>query len=201
MAHGSKKKSRFFEVPLQDMVLRIAADPELYEDARVAGLSFWEQLQSYSIRDHQFRTSKRPVDVPESAPAIIREMAGAAARAGVGPIYTFQGAIIDHVGRHLAKRLPEVMVSSGGDYFVVARKRQKLSVPTFAEGQSLAVVVRPDLGPHGIFTTAGRVQRHTDAADGLVVVASSCMLADAAAAGANVLVNRTGSLARALDYL
>src|SRR5207244_12096468 len=113
-----KKMSRSFELPLRSRVLRIAADPELYEEARVACLSFWEQLQSYSIRDHQFRTSKRPVDVFESVLAIIREMAGAAARAGVGPIYTFQGAIIDHVGRHLAKRLPEVMVSTGGGHYV-----------------------------------------------------------------------------------
>jgi ApbE superfamily uncharacterized protein (UPF0280 family) len=199
---SSKKRSRWFEVPVHDMVLRVTGPEELYEEARAAGLHFWEQLQSYGIRDPAFRTSRRPVTVPDDAPGLIREMAEAARHAGVGPVFAFQGAITDHVGRFIALRAPEVLVSNGGDYFVVARKRSRLGVPIGGhEGQSLGIVVRPELGPHGIYTTAGREQSPADAADGLVVVASSCMLADAAAAAAGIVLRRSDSMAETLDYL
>jgi ApbE superfamily uncharacterized protein (UPF0280 family) len=199
---SSRKKSHWFEVPIQDMVLRVTGPEELYEEARAAGLQFWEQLQSYGIRDREFRTSKRPVTVPDNAPAIVKEMADAARQAGVGPVFTFQGAITDHVGRFIAQRTAEVLVSNGGDYFVVTRKRSRLGVPIGGhEGQSLAIVVRPEVGAHGIYTTAGRTQSPGDAADGLVVVASSCMLADAAAAAAGIVLRRSESMEATLDYL
>jgi ApbE superfamily uncharacterized protein (UPF0280 family) len=200
---STKKKSGPFDLQIQDMVLRIAAPDDLYEEARAAGLHFWEQVQSYGIRDPAFRLSKRPVAVPDDAPDIIREMARAAASAGVGPSFTVQGAITDHVGRFLAGRSPEVLVANGGDYFVVTRKRARLGVPavTDPEGQSLAVVIRPELGPHGVFSTAGRPQRPADFADGLVVVATSCMLADAAAVAATVILNRSSDFQGALEHL
>jgi ApbE superfamily uncharacterized protein (UPF0280 family) len=199
---GSKKKGYAFDVSIHDMVLRVTAPEDLYEEARASALSFWEQLQSYGIRDREFRTSKHPVEVAENAPALIREMAEAARSAGVGPAYSSQGALTDHVGRFLAQRIPEVLVANGGDYFVLARKRSRLSVPPVADpdGQTLAVVVRPELGAHGIFTNMGRPQVQQEA-DGLVVVASSCMLADSAAAATNIILRRSGSMARALDYL
>jgi uncharacterized protein len=199
---GSRKKSHSFDVSIHDMVIRVTAPEDLYEEARAAGLGFWEQLQSYGIRDRRFRISKGPVEVPETAPPLIREMAEAARTAGVGPSYSFQGAITDHIGRFIARRIPEVLVANGGDYFVLARKRSRLSVPpvTDPEGQTLAVVVRPEFGAHGIFTSVGRPQV-PDEADGLVVVASSCMLADSAAAATNIILRRSGSMERALEYL
>ena len=202
MPLGSRRKTHAFDVSIHDMVLRVTAPEELAGEARAAGLSFWEQLQSYGIRDRAFRTSKRPVVVPEDAPALIREMAEAARTAGVGPAYASQGAITDHVGRFLAQRSSEVLVSNGGDYFVLARKRSRLSVPPVADpdGQTLAVVIRPERGAHGIFTNVGRAQVEHEA-DGLVVVASSCMLASSAAAATNIILRRSGSMGRALDYL
>ena len=200
---SSRKKQHSFELQIQDMVLRVSAPEDLYEEARAAGLHFWEQVQSYGIRDKEFRTSRSPVTVADDAPSIIREMAGVSRSAGVGPSFTIQGAVTDHVGRFLALRSPEVVVVNGGDYFVVTRKRSRLGVPavTDPEGQSLGIVIRPELGPHGVFSTAGRRQRPADVADGLVVVASSCMLADAAAAMAMAIMNRRQDVQTVLGYL
>src|SRR3954465_6548472 len=100
-----KKKPQSFTLQIQDFVLRVNAPQEFYEESRAAALSMWEQLQSYSVRNPEFRTSKRPVQVPEDAPAVAREMAEVAASAGVGPVFTVQGALIDHVGRYLARNL------------------------------------------------------------------------------------------------
>src|SRR5438132_10606722 len=113
----ARRKTRFFEVLVQDMVLRVAGPEELYEQARASGMSFWEQLQAYSIRNPSFRTSKRPLRLPDDAPAPLRRMADLAAHAGVGPMFTFQGALTEFVGRALGRTESEVLVSSGGDHF------------------------------------------------------------------------------------
>jgi len=199
-----KRKARSFDLYVQDMMLRVTAPEELYEEARVAAMSFSEKLQAYGIRDRQFRTSRRPVEVPEDAPAIVREIAEVSRVAGVGPMFALQGAITDHVGRFLALRVPEVLVSNGGDYFVVTRKRARLAVHPGSDpaGRPIALVVRPELGPHGIFTSMGQFdQPVADPADGLVVVASSCMLAEAAATGAQAMSRRPEGFTAALAYL
>ena len=197
----SRRKSRFFEVLVQDMVLRVAGPEELYEQARASGMQFWEQLQSYSIRNPAFRTSKRPLRLPEDAPAPLRRMADLAAHAGVGPMFTFQGALAEFVGRALARTEDEVLVSSGGDHFVIAKRRARLHVHPGVGGSAISVVVKPELGPQGVYTTTGRQYLPTDTGDGVVIVASSSILADAAAAGALAILSKPNSLRAALTYL
>jgi uncharacterized protein len=196
----SRRKSRFFEVLVQDMVLRVAGPEELYEQARASGMQFWEQLQSYSIRNPDFRTSKRPLRLTEDAPAALRRMADVAAHAGVGPMFTFQGALAEFVGTALARTQDEVLVSSGGDHFVIAKRRARLHVHPGIGGSAISVVVKPELGPQGIYTTTGRQYLPTDTGDGVVIVASSSILADAAAAGALAILSKPNSLRAALTY-
>jgi ApbE superfamily uncharacterized protein (UPF0280 family) len=197
-----KKKPQSFTLQIQDFVLRVNAPLELYEESRAAALSMWEQLQSYSVRNPAFRTSKRPVEVPDDAPPVAREMAAAAAAAGVGPVFTVQGALIDHVGRYLARNVHEVLVSSGGDHFILSRKRLKLPVSHGgAGGGGISVIVDPTRGAAGVSTTLGKGSLPADTVDGLAVVASSCALADAAAAAATAILARHDSFQRALAYL
>src|SRR6266542_889165 len=114
MAIRAKRGGRFIDVPVQDLTLRIAGPEDLYEEARAVGLSFWEQIQSYAVRNKAFATSKGPLTVPEDAPLLVREMAALAARAGVGPMFTFQGALTDFVGRTLGGGQRELTVVCGG---------------------------------------------------------------------------------------
>jgi ApbE superfamily uncharacterized protein (UPF0280 family) len=197
------RKAHHFDVPVQDLVLRVTGPEELYDQVRASGLGFWEQVQSYSVRNRLFQTSKAPLYVTEDSPAIVREMAEVSRMAGVGPMFTFQGALLDHVGRELARTQPEVVVATNGGYFVVARRRARLGVhPGLTEGQEeLAVVVKPELGPHGIYTTAGRTYLPADTSGGLVVVAGSCILADAVATAALAVLARPRSFGQALRYL
>ena len=60
-----KRKSRTFEIQVQEMTLHIQAATDVDEESRAAALSFWEVLHSYSIRNPDFRASKRPVTVPD----------------------------------------------------------------------------------------------------------------------------------------
>jgi ApbE superfamily uncharacterized protein (UPF0280 family) len=193
-----KRRPKSFDIQVQDMVLHITASPEYAEESRAAALSFWEQLQSYALRDPAFRESKRAIAVPDDAPDIVREMVSAAADAGVGPMFTFQGAVTDEVGRFLSRAMSEVTVTCGGDYFIVTRKRMKLSVKRRG-GEPISVVVLPDKQGVGVSTTLGR--GHGEGPDGLAVLANSCMLADAAAAGVQALLPKEDGFRKALQYL
>ncbi len=193
-----KRKARTFDIQVQDLVLHITAGTDLNEESRAAALSYWEQLHAYSLRNPSFRTSKRPIDIPDDAPEIVQEIVIAASKAGVGPMYSFQGALADHVGRYLARDLDAVSVSCGGDFFVLARKRQKLTFHTRPDGGGLSVVVAPLKGGVGISTSLGRARVPVD---GLAVLAESCMLADAAAAGVQAIVPKEGGFRLALTYL
>ncbi len=192
-----RRRPRTFEIQVQDMVLHVTATGDLGEETRAAALSFWEQLHAYALRNPAVRTSKRPVEVGADAPGIVREMAAAAARAGVGPMFSFRGALADHVGRFLTRELDEVTVGCGGDLFIAARKRQKLTIGA-PEGRRLAIVVPPVRGGLGVATAAGG---GAAPADGLAVLADSSMLAAAAAAGVRAILPKQDGLRLALVYL
>jgi len=196
-----RKRTQVFNVQVQDIVLRVNAPPDFFEECRAAALSMWEQVSAYSARNPHFRSSKRPVEVPDEAPPVIREMAAAARAAGVGPVFTIQGALADHVGRYLGRSLSDVLVSGGGDYYIKSRKRMKLLVHRDASGDELGVIVDPKSGTHGVSTALGRGQLPAPTVDGLAVLGRSCTIADAAAAAAMAILSRPGSFKAALDYL
>jgi ApbE superfamily uncharacterized protein (UPF0280 family) len=194
-----RRKSKGFEIQVQDLVLRISANDDFAEESRAAALSFWEQLQSYALQHPEFRSSKRPIPRPDTAPTIVQEMVASAAAAGVGPMFTFRGAVVDQVGRFLVRSLRDVTVACDGDYFIKARKRVKLAVKRHG-GEPLTVALDPDPDGVGVSTTLGR-GRGGGGPDGLAVIADSCMAADAAAAGVQALLPKQYGFAQAVRYL
>ena len=63
------------------------------------------------------------------------------------------------------------------------------------------MIVKPELGPHGIYATPGGSYFAGESADGLIVVARSCILADAAAAATKAILAKPGSFRKALAFL
>ena len=179
-------------------MLRISANDDFAEESRAAALSFYEQLQTYALQHPEFR-SKRPIPTPAAAPTIVQEMITSASAAGVGPLFTFRGAVVDQVGRFLVRSLREVTVACDGDYFIKARKRVKLAVKRHG-GEPLTVALDPDPEGVGVSTTLGR-GRGGGGPDGLAVIADSCMAADAAAAGVQALLPKEFGFAQAVRYL
>ena len=194
-----KRKPRSFDVQVHDVLLQITASPDLEEESRAAALSFWEQIQSYSLKHPEFRDSKRPLTEPGGAPEIVREMVRSAATAGVGPMFTVKGALADEVGRFLASQVSELTVAVEGSFFIVTRKRMKLTVHRREGGAPVSVVVDPRRGGVGVATTIGR--RRATEADGWAVLATSTMLAEAATAGLQALLPKPDGLRTALAYL
>jgi ApbE superfamily uncharacterized protein (UPF0280 family) len=195
-----RRKPKSFDIQVQDMTLHITAPEDFAEESRAAALGFWEQLQSYVLRDPEFQASKRPLsEIAEDAPEIVKEMTGAASAAGVGPMFTFRGAVVDQVGRFLGEQLQEVTVACDGDYFLKARKRMKLAVKRRG-GAPITISIPPTREGVGVSTTLGR-GRGGGGPDGLAVIAQSCMAADAAAAGVQALLPKPDGFGMSLHYL
>lgn len=195
-----RRRPKTFDIQVQDLVLHITAPDDFAEESRAAALSFWEQLQSYGLRDPAFRNSKRPLEkVASDAPAIVKEVIAAAAAAGVGPMFSFRGAVVDEVGRFLADQISEVTVACDGDYFIKAKKRLKLAVKRRG-GEPITVALEPSSKGVGVSTTLGR-GRQGAGPDGLAVIAQTCMLADAAAAGVQACLPKPDGFGMALHYL
>ena len=133
------------------------------------------------------------------APDIVKEMVPRPTSAGVGPMFTFRGAVVDQVGRFLADQLHEVTVACDGDYFIRSRKRMKLAVKRRG-GEPITVALSPSQPGVGVSTTLGR-GRGGDGPDGLAVIAETCMLADAAAAGVQAVLGKPDGFGMALHYL
>jgi uncharacterized protein len=195
-----RRRSVHFDVPVQDMLLRVLGSEELYEEARAAGMQFWEQLQSYAVRHPGFQGSKRPIEADDTAPPIVREMAEMSAMAGVGPMYTFPGAMAEFVGRKLAEQLQEVTVSCEQSHFVVARHRSRLGLNAGPPYDNLGLLIRPDLGPHGVYMKFVPGERGS-LPEIIVTVARSAILADAAAAAAGAILRKQNGLKSALAYM
>jgi ApbE superfamily uncharacterized protein (UPF0280 family) len=126
-------------------------------------------------------------------------MVAASTDAGVGPMFSLRGAVTDQVGRFLAESVSEVTVACDGDYFIQTRKRMRLAVKRHG-GEPIVVAVDPVRGGIGVSTTLGRGRGHSGP-DGLAVLADSCMLADAAAAGVQAILPKEGGFKLALQYL
>jgi hypothetical protein len=114
-------------------------------------------------------------------------------------MFSFRGAVVDQVGRFIAGQLGEVTVACDGDYFIKARKRLKLQVKRRG-GDPITVALEPDPEGVGVSTTLGRGRQGTGP-DGLAVVARTCMLADAAAAGVQACLPKPDGFGMALHYL
>jgi len=194
-----RRRAKAFEIQVQDLTLHITAPEDFAEESRAAALSFWEQLQSYGVRDPDFRSSKRALTrVASDAPPIVQEVVSAASAAGVGPMFSFRGAVVDSVGRFLAEQSGDVTVACDGDYYIKAKKRMKVAVRRRG-GEPLTIVLTAGKGL-GLSTTLGR-GRGGAGPDGLAVIAQSCMLADAAAAGVQACLRKPDGFGMALHYL
>ena len=151
-------------------------------------LSFWEQLQSYALRNPEFRRSQAAVAPRAGGRARhrARDGRGVQRARGSGRCSRSAGAVTDQVGRFLAGSLSEVTVSCDGDYFIQTQEADALAVRRHG-GAPIAVAVEPVPGGVGVSTTLGR-GRGGGGPDGLAVLATSCMLADAAAAGVQAIL-------------
>lgn len=192
-----------FNVTEKETDLYIRATSNLAKKARRLVLKYREQIERYIEMNPEFQTSLKPVNVPENAPAIVKEMAEAGTKAGVGPMAAVAGAIAEYAGKELLEFSPEIIVENGGDIFLKILKKRVVGIYA---GKSpltgkIGLEINPKDTPLGVCTSSGTVGHSLSfgQADAVVVLAASATLADAAATAIGNRVKQAGDINKALE--
>ncbi len=174
-----------FTLDYKDTHLKIIADGNLKDIARDEVFRQYKLLEAYMQKNPVFMISYEPLAVDNSAPEIVKLMAEAAKKTGVGPSAAVAGAFAELVGKELLKHSSEIVVENGGDIFLKLKKEKTIGIHA---GQSkfsnkLAFSVRPEETPLGICTSSASVGHSISLgeSDAVTVVAKSATLADATA--------------------
>ncbi|MCX6557830.1 MAG: UPF0280 family protein [Candidatus Aminicenantes bacterium] len=142
-------------------------------------------IEAYIARCPEFRTALQPLAVEAGAPAIIRRMAAAAARAGVGPMAAVAGAIAQETVEALvAAGAAHAIVDNGGDVVLFIDRPATIGIftgPARIRDIALRFVPRP--GIFSVCTSSGTVGHSLSfgRADAAIVIAGDGYLADAMA--------------------
>lgn len=193
-----------FNVTVKETDLYIRARRDLQTETRKAVIVERAALEDYIRRHPGFSVAMEPYPIEDSAPGIVREMAEAGEKAGVGPMAAVAGAIAERVGKVLLEFSPEVIVENGGDIFLKSRKKRLVGIYAGKSPFSdrLALEIRPSETPLGICTSSGTVGHSLSLgkADAVIVLAPCTALADAAATAIGNLVKEEDDVPRGLDF-
>lgn len=202
-----KAKGLYAEnVSYKETDLQILSDKPLDKGYVLKRLkAYRRQLENYIAKEQKFLTSLKPIPVELRAPKIIREMAGQAQKANVGPMAAVAGAIAAFIGRNLLKRgYREVIVENGGDIFLKITQNRTLGIFAGSSRFSgkLTVLLNPKDTPLGICTSSGKVGHSLSfgSADSVTIFSKNAALADAVATATANRVNSLKDLTKAIDF-
>lgn len=145
-----------------------------------------ERIEEYIDRDPGFASALAPYRPFEDAPAIIRRMADAGSKYGVGPMAAVAGAVAEYVGDALSGECDEVIIENGGDVYMKSHRPVTMSLyagePSPFTGK-VKFRVSPKGRALGVCTSSGVVGHSTSfgCADAVTIICDSALEADAAA--------------------
>ena len=193
-----------FEVKENQTDLYILADRRLEEKARESVLTYRNEIERYIAKNPEFYTALAPVNVTEDAPPIIRVMANAAKKAGVGPMAAVAGAVAEFVGRDLLSFSGQVIVENGGDIFLKTSKARVMGI--YAGERSpftgkLMIEIPPSPDGLGVCTSSGTVSHSLSFgnADAALIISDDAALADAVATAAGNIVKNACDIEKGID--
>ncbi len=192
-----------FEVKVLQTDLHISAGQDLSSSALRSVEKLRSDIESFISRDAVFEKTLTPYPVPESSPPIVKAMAQAAERAGVGPMAAVAGAISEFVGRELLKDSDEVIVENGGDVFIASKSVRRLTV--YAGESPLSerfyLLIKPEDTPLGVCTSSGTVGHSLSfgKADAVVVMSKDTALADAYATALGNMIHAPEDVETAVE--
>lgn len=198
-----KKGLISFEITAKETNLHIQADTDLSGPALEAVRRCRSEIEDHIRRYPDFAGSLVPLVAPKKAPQIIREMSQAACAVQVGPMAAVAGAVAEYTGRHLLSCSSEVIVENGGDLFICSKSDTVLTI--FAGNSPFSLTTGIQLPqqttPFGVCTSSGTFghSRSFGNADAVMVMARSCMLADAAATALANQVKTGNDIEKTLD--
>jgi ApbE superfamily uncharacterized protein (UPF0280 family) len=195
----------FFEVIEKETDLAIYACKNLEQPARAAALTYRRELEEYIGRDPGFYSSLEPVDVKQPAPQIVKDMAVAGRKAGVGPMAAVAGAVAEFVGRDIGRFSDEIIVENGGDIFMRTAKKRTLGVYAGEDSPftgKLALEVGPAEDGLGICTSSGTVSHSLSfgTSDAIIIIGKDALLADAVATATGNMLKRPEDMTKGIDF-
>ena len=186
-----------FNVMVGETDLWVSAERDLTDQTFPLVKELRKDIEEYIKQEPLFLTSLTPLPVPEAAPAIIKTMAQAATRAGVGPMAAVAGAIAEAVGRRLSAFSRQVIVENGGDIFLkstAARTMEVLVTEQSPFSKKIFIKIPPAPEGTGLCTSSGVIGHSLSfgKSEAVMVKSLSAALADAAAtAVGNVITDET----------
>ena len=193
-----------FRAAVKETDLFVHAEKPLEEMTRTLILRHRGVVEAYIQEHPEFAETLKPWPIAGPAPVIIRDMALAGKKAGVGPMAAVAGTIAQYVGMDLLSHTGEVIVENGGDIFIKTNGPVIISIFAGTSPLSLRVGLRLDYGeaPFAVCTSSGTVGHSLSfgKADAVSVVSGSCAIADAAATAIGNRVNSKTDIRSALDF-
>jgi len=193
-----------FNVIHRETDLYVCAQKKLTREAKKLLVALRVDLDEYIKKHRDFLSSLKPLKVSDDAPGIVKEMARAAEKAGVGPMAAVAGAIAEYVGKGLLPFSEEVIIENGGDIYIKSLKNRKVAIyagDSPLSGQ-ITIKVKAEETPLGICTSSGTVGHSLSLgrADAAVVFSKSVALADAVATATGNRVKKAGDIQKSLGY-
>jgi hypothetical protein len=193
-----------FQIVVKETDLMVSASTPLESAARELILIHRGYLEAYIDQYPDFQRTLKPWRISGPAPVIVREMALAGEKAGVGPMAAVAGAISEAVGRGLLQVSEEVIVENGGDTFFKTRLPVIVGIYAGKSPLSLNVGLRVDSTDHpvSLCTSSGTVGHSLSLgkADAVCVMSDSCALADAVATAVGNRVRSAGDISSAIHF-
>jgi ApbE superfamily uncharacterized protein (UPF0280 family) len=188
----SSVRFRSFGVNYKETDLWIGVDPasfseEMKKIAHAKVVQLRSEMEAYLLNDPVFGMTFEPHQVEPNAPEIVKVMAEAANRAGVGPMAAVAGAFAESVGRHLMQQfeIQELVVENGGDIFLKIERNLLMSVYAGNSplSEKIGIEIQASESPLGVCTSAGTVGPSVSLGktDATMIVCRNAALADALA--------------------
>ncbi|MBG0777363.1 MAG: UPF0280 family protein [Desulfovibrionaceae bacterium] len=195
-----------FQVVLEQTDLLITAHADLSDAAARIAREQRGLLKAYIQLCPEFATSLVPLDAPDDAPEIVRDMCAAGRACDVGPMAAVAGAIAERVARGLLGdgpgRTPEALVENGGDVFLCSlRERVVGLLADPAGGARLGVRLGPEDFPVALCSSSATIGHSLSLGAGELVAvrARSGAFADAAATALCNLLRHGEDVQRVLE--
>ena len=188
----SQQRFQSFVVNYKQTDLWIGVDPDSFREEmkELALLKVKElrtEIEQYLLNDPIFGKTFEPHRIEPNAPEIVRWMADAANRAGVGPMAAVAGAFSEMVGRHLMQQfnIQELVIENGGDIFMKINRNLLMSVYAGNSplSEKIGIEIPADQSPLGVCTSAGTVGPSISLGktDATMIICRNTALADALA--------------------
>jgi len=193
-----------FQITVKETDLMVSASVPLESAARELILTHRGYLEAYIDQYPEFQRTLKPWHISGPAPAIVREMALAGEKAGVGPMAAVAGAISEYVGKELLSYSDEVIVENGGDTFFKTNLPVTVGIYAGNSPLSLKVGLKVDSTTHpvSLCTSSGTVGHSLSfgKADAVSVMSDSCALADAVATAVGNRVRSARDISSAIHF-